>query len=500
MNNMASMMEKLASAGEDAEKRNQILLEVVAELSTKLEVMENQFSSNVPVSPSTHSREPVPLSQLRGLESVGTYSGNYIEFEVFFTRLTSFLADVPGVREFMKWAETKTEDVTDAEVEKYTNLDLKTKSWVVSQQLHTLLIQRTSGVPWDVVNNSAGNGMLAWQRLVRDGGLVTAQIRRKILANVIQPVQVSKYEEVLAAEEAWLRTLKKYNDNAKEKLPEDVLVTSYVALLPQKLADDIDSLEREFEKMSEVQSYVRKQVHSRRTLPALTPRRALNAVEEPNGVEDSVEKILEKLQEEFGVEPTEESQSLVASLVKGKGGKSKGKGKGGCWECGGNHKRSECPVYDEKWKSWRSQPRGGDFMGPGKGNPSSDRTTSWSTSSGKGLPSPSGFPPFKGKGKGKGKQNTFMGAWMASDIDGAPTGPDLSPYQRGTFHLGEKLKTDKPGFEHPNHFAALIGDDCDEETSRNTRSNVIETLSMNAGVKKIALNNANRPSRQGARK
>ena len=54
---------------------------------------------------------------------------------------------------------------------------------------------------------------------------------------------------------------------------------------------------------------------------------------------------------------------IYALKQKGKGKEKGGKG-GGCWECGGNHKRSECLQYTAKWEQWRAE--NGGAKGGGK--------------------------------------------------------------------------------------------------------------------------------------
>lgn len=71
-------------------------------------------NTRLPQSPSqAGQRERVPVSRLRGLESVGVFSGRPGQFENWRQKLEDCLGDEPGLRERLHWAERQQEAVTD---------------------------------------------------------------------------------------------------------------------------------------------------------------------------------------------------------------------------------------------------------------------------------------------------------------------------------------------------------------------------------------------------
>ena len=243
---------------------------------------------------------------------------------------------------------------------------------------------------------------------------MTAHMRRKMLANLLQPTRTKQLHEVVAAQEQWEAALLEYQTVSGVKLPEDALVVSFISMMPEKLEEDMNRLDMQFVTLTDVKSYVQKQVRSKRNLV----KNSINHVTEEPGLKWNYNQYtgeIEAVAGHLGIELTDENWNTLGSLVTGKSkgkseGKGEGKGKGPCFHCGGyGHVLSSCPKYDEVMKQLRTS-QGND--GQGK-----------SGKSGKGL-GKSGFHNY-GQGKGVGKsgksnnwtENKFMGLWNDPPLD-----------------------------------------------------------------------------------
>ena len=85
-----------------------------------------------------------------------------------------------------------------------------------------------------------------------------------MLETIVRPKTVTKWEDILPAQEDWLKKVREYHDQVGTTLPEDVLIVGYYSLLPAKLVEDMFILPKDLGTFSEVKAYVERQVDVRR--------------------------------------------------------------------------------------------------------------------------------------------------------------------------------------------------------------------------------------------
>lgn len=460
----------MQAAGDDADARNAALVDLLREALEQVERLQGQ-AGNAPRATTTSGtpKERTPLSRLRGLEHVGVFDGRVENFLPWKERLESFLADEPGLSSLLLWAERQTGPIHSDDLDLYEgDGDLILHASVYSQQMHTLLMQKTQGTPFNQTRNTKGNGLEAWRKIVRLNDLMTPQVRRRLLQQVIQPKPSRNYAEVADAEEAWERSRARYEESAPTKLPEDVLVTAYMSLLPQKLKDDMEALDRDFSTLPEAKAYVLKQVNAKRDSPK-EPWMAgaiYEDVKEEAGEEDDVVHQILKI---TGLEGNSENAAYIASMVqKGKGkGKSGGKGgksgfgKGVCWHCGSpDHTRSQCPQFDEVMRQRRAEKGVGKGPGP-----------SW----GKGK---AGGKGAGAGGKGGAQPRSFLGVWQDALIDSISPAGQVAGNNSWCGHVSSKFQL--PVF---NRFDAF---DTEEPEDPEDPDEWPEMTCNHVGCKKVA--------------
>ena len=140
--------------------------------------------------------------------------------------MISFLADEPGFERLLEWVESLQEPVTAQLLEEHDGDDLLLPIATYDRQLHSLLTIKTRGRGNG--EDSHKSGLRAWQKLAEDGGMVTAHMRRKMLANLLQPTRTKQLHEVVAAQEQWEAALLEYQTVSGVKLPGDALVVVYL--------------------------------------------------------------------------------------------------------------------------------------------------------------------------------------------------------------------------------------------------------------------------------
>ena len=211
----------------------------------------------------SHEKERTPLSRLKNVEKIGSFDGDPEKWEQWKDKLQSFLDDEPGLGEVLKRVAKMEVEITEIQIGFMPKGVMMLSPQIYSKQLSTLLKMLTTGVAWDIVSNSDGNGFRAWQRLHLELASTTPQKKRALLKKVLQPERATTMEELTAKQEKWETALIKYKDVLRDnetQLSDDVLVCSYVALLPQEIQEKIDALSVDLLDLSAVKKYVRKQI------------------------------------------------------------------------------------------------------------------------------------------------------------------------------------------------------------------------------------------------
>ena len=152
-----------------------------------------------------------------------------------------------------------------------------------------------------------------------------------------------------------------------------MLITTFMSIPPEKVAESLRNQDKEYDTLSVVKGYVRKQVNAH-----------TNPVTEAKPVPIDIGAVDAEAEEhsnghtcEHNHDKTHDDDMLnyIASLMR-----SKGKGRGGkgrapmdvdegirCYYCGEmGHRKAQCPVLDRVMKEWRGK-RGGKDKGKGKG-------------------------------------------------------------------------------------------------------------------------------------
>ena len=402
---------ELAAAGTDPAQREAALVsilnranEAVVALQVRIAELENR-ARDAP----KRDAHRTPLSRTRGFEKLPTFGGKESEFETWADKVMVFFSDEKGLRTTLKCAAKKNSEITEQFIDEMTD-DLEDESIDVgwySQQLHTALTLLTTGTPYAITKNTDGNGYEAWRRLHALYAAITPQGKRAILTQLMGFKRAKNYDDVLSVQEEWEAVYQRYREVATEPVPQDVLITAYTNILPEKLAESMKGLNEDLATLKEVQAYVLRQVNAHRE-PSMyktakpTPME-VGAVASEDGawIRDLMAKVQSDRSPEEPTDHTtdtsqDEVMNYLASLVQLGKGKGKGKGKAGlvCHYCGQlGHIKSQCPELDKVMNQWRES------KGKGKGSP-------WG---GKGQAAWAQQPAAYGKGWGKQWQDPWAG-------------------------------------------------------------------------------------------
>ena len=215
------------------------VFDIMRTILSRMTVLEGKLLENavkpedipVPITPmSTGSkpwrdgRERTPLSQMRNMKDVESYSGKLDDYAGWKKTLSSCLRDEPGLGDLLKWIEEHPETITCEEIKKYPKDSLLQPVEVYDQQLHTLLEIKTTSTAAAIVEASGESGFLAWQKLTKHGGMITPSMRRKLLSQLLHPQRAKNLEDLVSAQEIWEVVRQRYAKTAKEAIPNDVLV------------------------------------------------------------------------------------------------------------------------------------------------------------------------------------------------------------------------------------------------------------------------------------
>ena len=376
-------------------------------------------------------KERTPLSRIRGADKLATFGGKREEFQTWATKFTTFMSDEPGLRNILKRVSTVMAPLSDEYMRELQNdfdpeeVDVE---WY-SSQLHNIMMMITTGTPFTIVENTDGHGLEAWRKLYILYAAVTPQSKRQVMHLLMNFKKAKDYEDVMSVQAEWGAVHRRYVEMTREKVNDDVLVASYINILPDTIAESLKNLNEDLSTLEEVTEYVARLVNTHRKPTTFKEHKpvpmdlgALDAVREAlyTHTHCNLEQT-EEQQENHGEAGTQsnvdnqtEMAHLLASLIKGygKGKGDKGGGKGGkgpiiCNHCGrAGHIKSQCRDLDKLMQEYRES------KGKGKGQDGWQQTGwqqkgGWGQEKG-GWSQPGGYwqntwqqPPAKGKGWGK---------------------------------------------------------------------------------------------------
>jgi hypothetical protein len=186
------------------------------------------------------------------------------------------------------------------------------------------------------------NGVLAWQRLLKDAEGLEETLKEKLVEKVQYPDKIYKMEDVQVAMERWEHQVRRLQDRFGEKISGSSKVSILKRMLPDALEDRIANLGLGTKTYEEIVRYVDSQVSYYKD-------------KEDQASRKTPVKISDERFDETAL--PEEELNTMKGFGKGKGGKNGGgKGKGfECWHCGGAHKRAECTQFTQIMDQRRSQ-------------------------------------------------------------------------------------------------------------------------------------------------
>ncbi len=459
----ANKMRELEDKQEHAIQRMEQQLNVMTEeFKKKMEEMQKEPGKSI------GADKRVPWSRIRGADKLPHFKGVREEFEAWSTKVMTFLADEPGLRPMLLKVKRLTEKVSDKDWEEVLK-DLQAKGidmnmtdieWF-SEQLYSFLIGITHGTPYAMVKNLENEGWEAWRQLHEEYAGVTPLGKRQILKQLMSHRRAKGYEDVLAVQAEWEAIYLRYKEVAGE-LPEDVKITAYMNILPEKIAESTRNLDTEMDKLEKVKEYVRKQVNAHRKpqmyIEAKPPLMDIGIVEGKirdilTSAEYNTEKYWtdEERHTDGHDECDEGCMGNLASMIKGYMGKGTG-GKGGFGQKGGKgeiicnycgrpgHVKSQCRDFDAVMQQVREKGKGKGLQG-GKGDQFGGKnggvkgTGGWNQKGYGGNAWQSSWQPW-GKG-GKGTSKGYGGKalyWIDDEGHGrdAPCGGDGAAFSMET--------------------------------------------------------------------
>ena len=468
---------ELAAAGENPAAREAVLVSILNRANDAVVAMQiriNDLEARVR-DPPKHEAHRTPLSRIKGFEKLPSFGGKEAEFETWADKVTTFFSDEKGLRHSLKAAAKEPGTIDERFLEELAdevdddNIDV---GWY-SQQFANALTLLTTGTPYSIIKNSDGNGFDAWRRLHGLYAAMTPQGKRAILDQLMHYRRAKSYDDVLAVQEEWDALLQRYKEVATEPVPQDVLITGYTNILPEKLAEAMRGLNEDLSTLTEVKAYVLRQVKAHRKPSSYetarpTPMDIGAATAEDNGwMKDVMARIQTEASEHAAHEPEQPSahdapdevMSYLASLVQYNKGKGKGKSGITCHYCGQpGHIKAKCPELDRVMGQWRANKGKGKGSMWGKGQeqwgagwPGDAVHGGWSQSPppytkgwGKQWPSPPWANPkggykgwkgqpkgFAGKAGGKGLHWLEEPAWSYEMNSGNPSGMG----EQAAFHV-----------------------------------------------------------------
>ena len=236
----------LKGVGDDPRQREEVLTRFLAETADKMASLEaelekaRKIAEEAAAAKMAQGKEAggLPLSKQRGLERVPEFSGVYAEYHAFHKKALTFFSDSPGLREVIKEVEKSSKVFDDkgyyvAELQKkYPSINIKN----ISGEVHTVLVLVTAGTAASMVDAAEGNGLLAWRKLFIEYNDLNPTGKRQLLDSIMHPRRAKTVDDIPAAQVEWEALVKRYTD-CGGVLGDDMLITGYLAALPQETAD-----------------------------------------------------------------------------------------------------------------------------------------------------------------------------------------------------------------------------------------------------------------------
>ena len=435
------------------------LLDISRKMATKIDDLNATLARPGDPEPRRH-----PLTKARGIEKVPNFSGSKAEFIDWTKRVEIFIGDTPELKKMLKDIKTeyrngKVDDDVLSELQRRHGKKEGDVEWY-SGQVHSVLMMITTGTPHSLVDICDDNGFEAWRKLHEEYANITPQGKRSLLGRVLNFKKAKGYEDLLAVQAEWERAVIKYSETeGTQKLSEDVLITAYMHILPEKVAESLRNLDKEYDTLTAVKGYVRKQVnaHVNPVLEAKPVPMDIGAVDDQSCENHDHDRDCSQAVDD-------ETANYIASLVRMKGG-----GKGGrapmdvdegmkCYHCGEvGHRKANCPTLDRVMSEWRSKGAGKD-KGKGKGGWKGDwgrnpwasgwkgggSNNPWASAWKGGWSNANVYPSYsKGKGKGEGGKGKGKGLYGKGlyGLDG-PTNHEASWWEEEEPAFGLFLATE----------------------------------------------------------
>lgn len=289
----------------------------------------------------------------------------------------------------------------------------------VSKQMLSLLTAYCDETALSIVDGLEAHGELAgleaWRRLYADQRGTLSQRTNALRDQVLYPERVKQLVDVIQAITRWERA---YGDlveacNGNFKLDDYGKIACLKRVVPQEIVSSMVLVHAQLKSYREARNFVMEQVTEHRNHMQKQPSKTLDHLGDGGGDSGGGGEEWDPLWDPWasggngqdnaqgeGWEGDNWSSQLNALRMKGKGAGKGGKGKG-CWECGGDHKRSECPQFTAKLRA--KGYKGDGKAGGDKGGNNMYNKGAWGG----------------GAGKGYGYMGTYMGkGWPAGGKGG----------------------------------------------------------------------------------
>ena len=286
----------------------------------------------------------------RRFREVGCFDGTESKWKEWSSKFKGMVKEVePRLFDAMKWAETKHDEIDDAEVE--VQIEDSPQEWNAS--LHNRLMQLTSGPAFTVHQAVIGeNGLEVWRRLTRRYNPLTPMRGLQLMLRVMVPGKVKKGEDVQGFISKWEGLMNTLERDYGEQVSDMARIGILISMMPEDLQDTILQHADRLKEYRLVKEKVVNLVDARARL------------RDPNAMDTSWVGQTWPTERAWGDEDgaghaghgDENLEADIGAL-----------GKGCCFRCGGvGHRAAECPTPKGKGKGQDDQ-KGGKGKGNGKG-------------------------------------------------------------------------------------------------------------------------------------